>query len=395
MEIDTNSEGFVNALGITAALIAPTLLKTVGKGLLFALKKFPAIRLATVLAGSVGAMLGLSSGAADARTKEATANKGDPRNKPGAYDSGSRPKATLPDSTNPRILTANIDRAPSAPQFSANMDRPPTTPRTIANDAYIKSLQTKQKVPLKFPQLEGLSNKLKASLANAKTVPKINIDSKAISSKYSTFGKGFDMDKLIKPVAKLAVPAVIAYDAYLGTQSKELENVSTGGAAATNVATGATLGTVDFLNNAVVDAYNVLLAGQNKLAQSSKYLSFLEAEYISRSNLQQQANQAIAPVAESVFGSRNVKSAVSQQVPAARVSSARTDYGERAININPANAMNALDAIAENNMMLRQLNSQQPVVINNIDNSTTDNSSNSNSSIVSTGNNRDTFSLVQ
>jgi hypothetical protein len=205
--------------------------------------------------------------------------------------------------------------------------------------------------------------------------------------------------KVTKVAGKVLLPATIALEAYLGQSRPEFQGTSLTGTqkGATNAATGMTLGVVDFIGNAFIDPWNEILKVQNKAAALLLGEGNFQTSMIGNLETQAAVNSKIGTVLEKInadltqnqimdaalmarFGTLDPSSKVEGgNLPAARFSSAFPDnYGRMRGNITPGGEMNALDAIAADNLVKAIADARAtgipPVAIATADNNSINNS---------------------
>ena len=211
VEIDTKSEGFQMALAYAAAAIAPTILGITGTLLKGALKKIPLVRAASLVGAATMAFFGLGGKNAPPDANEIKNNKKPPKPPP-------VPKP------------ANLNVAPLV-----NMVKPGAgTTMAVANN------NTKPKVPLKFPQLDGSKEKLKNLVRQLGS-----------------------FDAALKFLMKGAVPVGVGYEVAMSRGNQNLQNMDPVSAAVTAAGTEMTLGFIDLLQDQYNKMVNLTTAGIN------------------------------------------------------------------------------------------------------------------------------------
>ena len=229
IEIDTETEAFKDALAITAALIAPSLIKIAGKLAFKALKKVPLAGAAGAVSVALASMFGLksSTGGIPPDPDEIKNNK-----KP-------TPKT--------KTVTVKPLAASSMMQFNSPPGSQKITPANInamigksSGDPRVNIKPNPNKpgrVPFKFPQLEKAIENLKTS-----------------------------GDGLSKSVGKMLVVPAILYEYFSGLKNEELSDVPNVLKGTTNLLAEGTAGTFDFAANIANSIANMGIMGGNFVA---------------------------------------------------------------------------------------------------------------------------------
>jgi len=275
LDIDTQSEAFISALGVTLSLVAPALLRFTGKGLLKLLLKMGAGRAAFAMGAAVAGMLGLKNPFAASgkpppidEMKDANAKK-----PPGPVVTR---KSPIP----------KVNAAAAAAARMQAINSPATTGRKVT--MYGKPT-VRRDAQGKFRSLNDPPGAGGKSLAMIKSMKQSQARIAAEAIKNSAALK-----KSATMLLRAAGPLAVAFEAYQGTQDPNLADMPAPLAATSNVATGFTFGILDFVQNGYADLNNLTNKGINLLLDAAGVSDDYRLGMMSKSDTQASANRFIS-----------------------------------------------------------------------------------------------------
>tara|TARA_B100000963_G_scaffold174593_1_gene151878 strand:+ start:1102 stop:2739 length:1638 start_codon:yes stop_codon:yes gene_type:complete len=229
IDIDTESQAFIGALGYAMALIAPALIKFAGKRLALALALLPLGKGVKALSSALGLALGIKT-ISDGKlppTDEIEKNKN--KNKTKTVKTLQK---SLAAQNAARMMLMEPKGAGLKP---ANLNAIISSTKTGDPRVDIKPNPNKAgKVPFRFPQLEGAFDKVKQSA-----------------------------DGLAKSAGKMLVVPAILYEYLSGIGSEELKDTPDFLQGTTNLLAEATGGTLDFAGNLMGSILNAGIMSTN------------------------------------------------------------------------------------------------------------------------------------
>lgn len=275
LNIDTQSETFISGLGVALSLVAPALLRFAGKRLALALALLPIGRGVKALSTAIGLALGIKSirGGAPPPVDE-------------MKDANAKNKKPPPPVVTRKSPVPKVNAAAAAAARMQAINSPPTTGRkvtmfgqpTVRRDAQGRFRSLNDPV--------GGGGKAEA-IIKARKQAQVRIAAEAIKSSAA-------LKKSATILLKAAGPLAVAFEAYQGTQDPELANMPAPVAAGTNVATGFTLGILDFVQNGYADLNNLTNQGINFLLDTAGVPEDYRLSMMSKSDTQGAANRFIS-----------------------------------------------------------------------------------------------------
>ena len=241
LDIDTQSEAFISALGVTLSLVAPALLRVTGKGLLKFLGKVGAGRAAVAMGVAVASMLGLKNPFA-ASGKPPPIDEIKSNKKPVQQKSSFLSKIAASANAS-RMLTLNSNSA---------MDRGAASRKKVFA-GFVKPTVKRNNLG-RFEPL----GKTKADEVLLKTIQQRQARLQAEAVKNSSALK-----KTAGFLLRAAGPLLLAVQGVQGATDENLNNLPDSVAAGTNILTANTLGVLDLVQNAYATLDNISRQAMN------------------------------------------------------------------------------------------------------------------------------------
>lgn len=244
LDIDTQSEAFISALGVTLSLVAPALLRFAGKGLLKLLLKMGAGRAAVAMGAAVAGMLGL---------KNPFAASG----KPPPIDEMKDANAKKPPGpvVTRKTPIPQVNAAAAAAARLQAINSPPTTGRKVSSYGAPTVRRDAQGRFRSLNDMVGGGGRAEAVI-KARKQADARIKIEAIKNSAA-------LKKTAGLLLRVAGPLALAYEGYRGANNKDLNNLPTGLAIGTQITTGYTLGILDLLQNGYTTLDNLSRQAMN------------------------------------------------------------------------------------------------------------------------------------
>lgn len=246
LDIDTQSEAFISALGVTMSLVAPAILRLAGKGLLKLLLKLGAGRAAFAMGAAVAGMLGL---------KNPFAASGKPPPIDEMKDANAKNKKPPGPVVTRKTPIPQVNAAAAAAARMQKINSPPTTGRKVSSYGAPTVRRDAQGRFRSLNDPPGEGGKSKAIIL-AKKQADARIKAESIKNNAA-------LKKTAGVLLKVAGPLALAYEAHQGATNEDLNNMPTGAAVATQITTSYTLGLLDLLQNGYATLDNMSRTAMN------------------------------------------------------------------------------------------------------------------------------------